>query len=80
MVFRGLLSSLLPGNLRSAGQLRCPAVVTEGVILQTLAPPEAIMLIRQPEDYYDEGEVVADPFLLGKINVIERLRRGGGTR
>jgi len=57
-----------------------PGVVTEGVILQTLAPPEAIMLIRQPEDYYDEEEVVADPFLLGKINVIERLRGGGGTR
>jgi hypothetical protein len=48
-------------------------VPPEGVILQTLAPPEAILLIRKPEDYYDEGEVVVDPFRLGKIKVVECL-------
>jgi hypothetical protein len=43
-------------------------------ILQTLAPPEAILFIRKPENYYDEEEVIVDPFRLGKIKVIERLR------
>jgi hypothetical protein len=45
---------------------------SEGVLMTTPAPPEAILLVRQPEDYYDEGEVVVDPFRLGKIEVIER--------
>jgi hypothetical protein len=36
-----------------------PTFNMEGVILQTVAPPEAVLLIRQPEDYYDEGEVIA---------------------
>jgi hypothetical protein len=44
-----------------------------GVVLKTLAPPEAVLLIRQPEEYYDEGEVVVDPFRLGKIDVVEQL-------
>lgn len=51
-----------------------PGIKTEGVILKTIAPPEATLLIRQPEDYYDEGEVVVDPFRLGKIEVIDRFR------
>jgi hypothetical protein len=33
----------------------------QGVVLQTCAPPDAILLIRRPEEYYDEGEVVVDP-------------------
>jgi hypothetical protein len=45
----------------------------QGVVLQTEAPPEAVLLIRQPEDYYDEGEVVVDPFRLGNIEVVERI-------
>lgn len=45
---------------------------SDGVLLKTAAPAEAILLIRQPEDYYDEGEVVADPFRLGKITLVER--------
>jgi hypothetical protein len=40
---------------------------SEGVLLKTVAPPEAILLVRQPEDYYDESEVVVDPFRLGSI-------------
>ena len=35
---------------------------------------EAILLIRKPEKYYDEEEVIVDPFRLGKNKVIERLR------
>jgi hypothetical protein len=44
-----------------------------GVILRTTAPAEAILLIRQDENYYDEGEVVVDPFALGKVEVVTRL-------
>lgn len=44
-----------------------------GVVLRTVAPPEAILLVREPEDYYDEGEVVVDPFALSKVECVERL-------
>jgi hypothetical protein len=48
------------------------AVLT-GVVLQTSAPPEAILLVRDPSPGdYDEAEVVVDPFLLGAVSVIER--------
>ena len=47
---------------------------SEGVVLETLAPPQAILLIRKPENYYDEGEVVGDPFRLGKVKLVERMR------
>jgi hypothetical protein len=50
-----------------------PLPPMRGVILRTVAPPEAILLIRQPEEYYDEGEVVVDPFRLGKVEVVEHL-------
>jgi hypothetical protein len=54
-----------------------PALNEGGVILKTVAPPEAILLIRQPEDYYDEGEVVVDPFRLSQIKLVERLANRG---
>jgi hypothetical protein len=41
-----------------------------GVILETVAPPDAVMLVREDDD---EGEVVVDPFRLGKVMVIEQL-------
>jgi|SRR5215207_6636457 len=44
-----------------------------GVVLETLAPAEAILLIRKEKGYYDEAEVVVDPFRLGKVAVVERL-------
>jgi hypothetical protein len=44
-----------------------------GVVLQTEAPPEAILLVRPPEGFYDEGEVVVDPFALNAVKVVERL-------
>lgn len=44
-----------------------------GVLLETVATPEAVLLVRKPEDYYDEGEVVLDPFRLGKVHVVERF-------
>jgi hypothetical protein len=45
----------------------------QGVVLQSSVPREAVLQIRKPEDYYDEGEVVIDPYRLGRINVVERL-------
>jgi hypothetical protein len=45
-----------------------------GVILKTTAAAEAVLLIREPCDYYDEGEVVVDPFRLGRVELVERLR------
>jgi len=51
-----------------------PHFNSEGVVLEALAPPRAILLIRKPEDYYDEGEVVVDPFRLGKVELVERMR------
>ena len=29
--------------------------------------------MREDEDYYDEGEIVVDPFKLGSVTVAERL-------
>jgi hypothetical protein len=47
---------------------------TEGVVLGILAPAEAILLLREEEGYYDEGEVVVDPFKIGPVTVTERVR------
>jgi hypothetical protein len=33
----------------------------DGVVLRTVARPEAILLVREVEGHYDEGEVVVDP-------------------
>lgn len=44
-----------------------------GVLLTTEVAPGAVHLRREPEDYYDEGEVVVDPYRLGKVQVLARL-------
>jgi hypothetical protein len=44
---------------------------SRGVLLETQAPPDALLLMREPENYYDEGEVVVDPYRLGRIKLIE---------
>lgn len=44
-----------------------------GVVLRTVAPACAILLIREHEDYYEEDEVVVDPYQLSKVEIIERL-------
>lgn len=41
-----------------------------GVILKTVAAPGTVHLRREPEDYYDEGEVVVDPYRLGRVEVV----------
>lgn len=43
------------------------------VILEATAPAEAIHLRRENENYYDEGEVVVDPYKIGRVIVCERL-------
>ncbi len=44
-----------------------------GVGTRNLGPAHAILLVREIEGYYDEGEVVVDPFKLGKVAVREQL-------
>ena len=44
-----------------------------GVVLQTLVPPDAALLVHEDEGYYDEGEIVVDPFRLAGVTVVERL-------
>jgi hypothetical protein len=46
---------------------------SEGIVLQATVPAEAILLVRQPEDFYDEGEVVVDPFQIGRVKLLERI-------
>lgn len=45
-----------------------------GALLSTFAPAEAVHLFRDDEDYYDEREVVVDPFKLTDIKVVRRFR------
>lgn len=45
----------------------------EGVVLSTMAEPEAILHVREQDEYYDEGECIVDPFLLGRVTVLERF-------
>lgn len=43
---------------------------TAGVLLRTVALPEAVLLVRPPDDYTDEeAEVVVDPFRLGEVTL-----------
>jgi hypothetical protein len=46
----------------------------EGVVLETVAPANAVLLMREDEGYYDEQEVVVDPFSLGEVRVIPSAR------
>jgi hypothetical protein len=66
-------STDLPIARNFAQQRAHPALGMEGVVLRTLAPPNAVLLVRLPGDSFDEGEVVVDPFRLGKIEIVERV-------
>ena len=50
-----------------------PGLRSEGIVLLASVSAEAILLVREPEDYYDEGEVVVDPFRIGRVEVVERI-------
>jgi hypothetical protein len=40
-----------------------------GVVLSTVASADAVLLVREDEEYYDEREVVVDPFLLSRVTL-----------
>jgi hypothetical protein len=50
-----------------------PDLQIEGVVLRAVVLAKAILLIREPEDYYDEGEVVVDPYRIDEVDIVERL-------
>jgi len=39
-----------------------------------VVPASAILLVRKREDYYDEEEVVVDPYKLAKVEMMECLQ------
>lgn len=47
--------------------------LTGSVLLETMAPPGSVHLRREDEGYYDESEVVVDPYRLGKVRIAARL-------
>lgn len=58
-----------------SSDVRLAAYQSSGaVILETIAPAKAILLVREDEGFYDEREVVLDPFQLELITVAERIR------
>jgi hypothetical protein len=46
-------------------------------VLSATVEPDAVLLMREPEGYYDEGEVVVDPYRLRGVAVVERLAQEG---
>lgn len=44
-----------------------------GVLLRTLAAPDAVLHMRESGRSYDEGEVIVDPYRLSRVVVVERL-------
>lgn len=47
------------------------------VLLETRAEPGAVHLRREDEGYYDEAEIVVDPYRLGKVRVVARYDAAG---
>ena len=43
------------------------------MLLETVAEPGTVHLRREDEGYYDESEVVVDPYRLGRVRVLARL-------
>ena len=50
------------------------------VLLETLAPIGSVHLRREGKGYYDEGEVVVDPYALEDVEVVARLAEGSDRR
>jgi hypothetical protein len=60
-----------PAPRFTVGQGPASAGDASPIVLSTVGPPEAILLIRdRSPDYYDEGEVVVDPYRLGRVEVV----------
>jgi hypothetical protein len=47
--------------------------LTGSVLLETMAQPGSVHLRREDEGYYDESEVVVDPYRLGRVRILARL-------
>jgi hypothetical protein len=48
-------------------------------VLETVAPAAGILLVREEEGFFDEGEVVVDPYRLGAVALSEPEFAGGST-
>lgn len=46
---------------------------TGSVLLETLAQSGSVHLRREDEGYYDENEIVIDPYRLGKVRVVAKF-------
>jgi hypothetical protein len=60
----------------------------DAVVLETVAPPEAILHQRgnemtfygaRDQPVFNESEVIVDPFGLGRVRLVERIRAGSRT-
>ena len=52
---------------------------TKSVVLTTLAPATAIFLKRQPDDDFDEDEVVVDPYRLDRVDLVVKNSSANGA-
>ena len=50
------------------------ALALDAVVLVTLAPPRAVLLLREDEGYYDEREAVVDPYALDAVAIHARIK------
>jgi hypothetical protein len=51
-----------------------PTIGWETVVLRTVASPDAILHARDDDGFFDEREIIVDPFKLGHIEVAERIK------
>ena len=49
------------------------------VLLKAMAPIGSVHLCREDEGYYDEGEVVVNPYALERVEVVALLAKAGGV-
>lgn len=50
------------------------AQALDAVVLVALAPPRAVLLLREDEGYYDEREAVVDPYALAVVAIHARIK------
>jgi hypothetical protein len=52
---------------RNFSEQNSRAAEAKPIVLVSTVPASAILLRREPEEYFDEGEVVVDPYKLGEV-------------
>lgn len=50
-----------------------------GVVLETLAPPQAIFNVRADPLHFDESEIIVDPYVLKAVTVTARIASEADT-